>query len=361
MTKKMIRKFIGCMVTCMFLVSSLTACGNKDQGQDAISYTITFMNGETTLGTATAKENSSLEATTYSAYETVEDAKFNGWYETPTFLESSKKDLATTTFTKDTILYGSFKSTQVAQDTRVWYIVGTSDKGSLKTSNWANSGVEESVRSQFQLTSTGAVTNEVAITMDLFKGDQFQIIHDWAWEDQKGYGCFTSIDDTQMENGGGLGGSSKTSNINVLMDGNYTVTLTTDPDNSAQDTLIIVRNGDPLTSPELVEEAPYMVSESTQLCVKGSWVADWSDIKELNRKDGTNTFTISMDLLAETELCFMVYDKGVDTGIVIKEENVVEEASLALLIQNGNNIKVAENGSYTFTVDLDTWSVVISK
>ena len=47
-----------------------------------------------------------------------------------------------------------------------------------------------------------------------------------------------------MESGGGLGASADTANVNVLMDGNYTITLTTNPSNKVQDTLIVTRNGD---------------------------------------------------------------------------------------------------------------------
>ena len=53
-----------------------------------------------------------------------------------------------------------------------------------------------------------------------------------------------------MEDGGGLAGTSDKANVNVLVDGNYTITLTTNPDNQAQDTLSIVRNSDPLEAPE---------------------------------------------------------------------------------------------------------------
>ena len=164
-----------------------------------------------------------------------------------------------------------------------------------------------------------------------------------------------------MESGGGLGGSANTANVNVLQDGNYTITLTTDPDNAIQDTIVVVRNGDALSAPAVEEEAAYVVSETTEISVKGSWVADWSEMKPLTRKEGTNVFTITMDLAADTELCFVVLDRGVDTGIVIKEGNVTDEASLAFLTTTGNNIKVVADGSYTFTVDADAQSVTITK
>lgn len=358
---KNLKHLIRMMTVSVLLIASLSACSSGNKSDDKAIYTITFLNGDTTLGTVEVEGNATLDASKYASYETIEDAEFNGWFETPTFLESSKKDLKAATFTKDTTLYGSFKSTKVTEDTRVWYIAGTSEKGILKESNWAGSEVEDSIKSKLQLSPTGKATNEFAITTDLFQGDQFQMIHDWAWDGQKGYGCFTTIDNTQMESGGGLGGSADTSNVVVLQDGNYTITLTTDPDNSAQDTITIVRNGDPLTAPVVEEKTAYTVSENTGVSIKGSWVEDWSDVKELERTEGTDEFSITMDLPANTELCFVVLDKGEDAGIVIKEENVKDEASLVLLTTTGNNIKVTEKGSYTFTVDAAAQTVIITK
>ena len=165
-----------------------------------------------------------------------------------------------------------------------------------------------------------------------------------------------------MENGGGLGDTSSTSNVNVIMDGNYTITLTTDPSNEAMDTLVVTRNGDTVNAPvEVKEDEAYVVSDSTQLMIKGSWVADWSDVRELTREEGTNIFTITMELEADTEVCFMVYDNGENTDIVLKEGDVIEETSLALMKSNGNNIQVAEAGNYTFTVDADNMSVTLTK
>lgn len=369
--KKQIKKIMGIAAASVLLLSALSGCGKTETGADggatvkaseAAEITVTFMNGEEQLGTAKARSGELLAEADYAGYESVADTEFQGWFETPGFLESSRKDLTSTTFDKDTTLYGSFKSTVVNADTRVWYIAGTSSKGPLQDNNWGNSSVEEAVREQFRMQETGDVQNEFEITIDLYAGDQFQIIHDWAWEGQKGFGCFTDIDATQMENGGGLGGSADTSNVNVIMDGNYTITLTTDPDNGAMDTLTVTRNGDTVNVPvEAKEEEAYVVSDTTQLMVKGSWVADWSDVRELTREDGTNIYTITLELEAGAEVCFMVYDNGENTDIVLKEGNVTDEASLALMKSNGNNIQVAEAGSYTFTVDADNMSVTLTK
>ena len=270
--------------------------------------------------------------------------------------------MATATFEEDTTLYGSFKSTDVTEDTRLWYIVGTGASSELAASSWAGA-VDDSVKESCQLKATGNAANEFAITLNLYAGDQFQIIHDWAWDGQKGYGCFTTIDDTQMENGGGLSGSDSKSNINVIMDGNYTITLTTDPDNELMDTLTIVRNGDATAEAEKTDEkegTTYTVSDATGIVVKGSWVSDWSENKDLTRVDGTNTFTITMDLDAGIELYFMVWDNGTDTGLGMNATAVTDDASKALL-EEAYNIKVKDAGTYTFTVDADTMTITVTK
>ncbi len=351
--KKKFVKVLGLLTACMLMV---TACGGTKE-----EITVTFMNGEETLGTVTGTAGDVLEG--YEAYESVADTEFLGWFETPSFLESSKKDLATATFDADATLYGSFKSTNVAEDTRVWYVVGDGLSPILANSAWAGADADEAAKEACKLMPTGNVTNEFSVTLDLYAGDQFQIIHDWAWDGQRGFGYFTTIDTTQMEAGGGLAETNEKSNINVIMDGNYTITLTTDPDNEAQDTLVIVRNGDVTAVAEAVvveEEAPYEVTEATGIVVKGSWVADWSENKDLVREEGTNLFAITMELDAGTELYFMVFDNGEDTGLGMNAESVVDDASKALL-EEAYNIKVAEAGSYTFTVDAETMTITVAK
>ena len=363
MKKQSTSKLIA-VILALILALSLCACekgGNGDSGSGSgqgtpAEYTVTFMNGDTKLGEVKVAEGG--KASGYEAFESQPDSEFLGWFETPTFLESSKKDLSTLTVTGDMTLYGSFKSTNVAEDTRAWYIVGASTSGGiLAGSNWANAGVAEADREAFRLQPTGNAVNEMSITLDLYSGDQFQVVHDWQWDRQKGFGAFTQIDETQMANGGGLGGSSDKSNVNVIMDGNYTVTLTTDPDNPVQDTMTIVRNGDPVSAPQVFAPGP-----ETTVSVKGSWVEDWSDLKELTRAEGDGyVFSIEMELDAGTQLCFMVFDGGVDTGLVLKDENVTDEASRALLGDAGGNIIVADAGTYTFTVDAGTMGVTVAK
>jgi hypothetical protein len=372
--KKLEKVFLaGSLALAMFGIV-LTGCGNTagsdngnteqavetEQPAEAANITVTFMEGETTLGTVETAAGVALDASAYSAFEAKEDYEFLGWYETPSFLESSKKDPSVDTFTEDTTLFGNYKKAVVTEDTRLWYLAGTSQVGPMKDNNWAGD-ISDELKESFQLKPTGNATNEFQITIDLFEGDQFQVIHDWSWDGQKGFGWFTDLDETQMESGGSLGGSAKTANVNVLVSGNYTITLTTDPDNAALDTLVVVRNGDPLTEGEAVEEEPFEVTDATNVKAKGSWVADWSEWRELERVDGTNTFTVTMDLDADVELGFSVFQGDEDTGIFLKEENVSDDASKAIIAETGNNIKTTEAGSYTFTVNLDDMSVTVAK
>ncbi|MCR5773415.1 MAG: hypothetical protein K6G87_19510 [Butyrivibrio sp.] len=255
MNKNLVRLVTG--ISCITLLcASLVGCSGaatgSAAGESSTAYdatdnsqqiTVTFMEGDTELGTASANAGEVLSPDSYSSFEAKDGSEFLGWYEAPSFIEASKKDLTTDTFEEDTTLYASFSASEVTEDTRKWYLAGTSQTGPLKDNAWAGDIGQELIDS-FELVPTGNAVNEFAITIDLYAGDQFQIIADWSWDTQKGYGLFTELDDTQFESGGSLGGSEEKANVDVLMDGNYTITLTTDPDNSSLDTVVVVRNGD---------------------------------------------------------------------------------------------------------------------
>lgn len=249
MNKNSVR--IATLFSCLTVAcASLTGCGNgsdTSSSADSLSttseITVTFMEGETELGTASVQAGEVLSSDSYSDYENKEGSEFLGWYEAPSFIEASKKDLTTDTFEEDTTLYASFSAKELTEDLRKWYLAGTSQTGPLKDNAWAGD-IGQDLIDSFELVPTGNAINEFAITIDLYEGDQFQIIADWSWDVQKGYGLFTDLDETMFASGGSLGGSEQKANVDVLMDGNYTITLTTDPDNSSLDTIVIVRNGD---------------------------------------------------------------------------------------------------------------------
>lgn len=357
---KKVKRFLV-LLTCLAMVMGMAACGKpaEDDEVEVAKVKVTFMRGDVTLGTVEAESGKTLDSAFYTSYETADDATFLGWFGTPTYLEASKQDLASATFEEDTTLYGCFQSTQVAEDTRLWYIVGASSKGALAESSWAGS-VDDTVKAKFQLVATGNATNEFSITIDLYAGDQFQIIHDWQWNEQHGFGYLEDYDTEQFANGGGLSGSDNGSNVNVMADGNYTITLTTNPDDAAMDKVVIVRNGDAKAAEEVVVEEPkFEVKENTGVKVKGSWVSDWSELKDLTKvSDGV--FEITMELAAGTEVYFSVFEDDTDTGFGLKAENVADDASKALL-KEAYNVTVAEDGTYTFTVDLNAYTISVTK
>ncbi|MBR1742472.1 MAG: hypothetical protein IJ733_11530, partial [Lachnospiraceae bacterium] len=141
---KGIKKFMASALCSVSMAALLLGCGADSEKKDAESsavekseITITFMNGDMVLGTAAAKAGETLSSDSYKEYEQVEGAEFKGWYETPTFIDPSLKDLSKDTFEESTTLYGNFAGSEASEDTRKWYIAGTSEKGSLKENNWA--------------------------------------------------------------------------------------------------------------------------------------------------------------------------------------------------------------------------------
>lgn len=353
-------KVLSKILVLVMSMSLLAACGKEEKAE----YTITLMNGETVLGSVKATEGETLDASSYSDFENQTDYSFNGWFATPSFMEQSAYDLSTVTFTEDITLYGNFISTAFVEDTHTYYIVGDSTNGGiLKGSQWAGDLSDED-KATYQLVRTQDDKNEFAVTIDLYAGDMFQVISDWQWDGQHGYGYVKDTDASIVESAGGLSDSNLKANISIIQDGNYTVTLSTDMENSDRDAIVVVRNSDPIVAldgAQVAEEPGSLTGENVNIRVKGSWVSDWSDIKNLENVAGTSDWTITMDLEADTELCFAGYDGDTDTGMIMKEANVTDEASLALLSLNGNNIKVTETGSYTFTVSADDLSVIISK
>lgn len=367
--KKLARK-LSLLLVCV-LCLSMFACGKDDDKEE---YTITFMNGDKEIGKVTVEEGATIDKADVDKFANQDGFVLKGWYGAASFLEESKLDLATATFDKDKNVYGDFRSTNVKEDTKKYYIVGQSKehKGELEGSQWAGASVSDTDKEKYLLKKADGV-NEFSITMDLYEKDMFQIIADWKWDTQIGNGYVVSPDDTLYKAGeGGLNADPKKSNTEIVKEGNYTITLTTDPDNEGATEVKIVRNGDPKVAREAgaVEQettaAPAATAGLTgtdpNVRTKGSWKSDWSDIKKLTKVDGTNNWTITMDLTKDTELCFAGYDGDKDTGLIMKEPNVKDDASKKLLTStSGNNIKVAADGSYTFTVNGDTLDVTITK
>lgn len=337
---------------CVVMFFCLTACGQK-KGSDVSpgssepksEVTLVFKDNLTKL--TQFKVNEGELVTGYEEFENKEGFEFLGWYETPSFLEASKKDLTKDTFSENTVLYGCWKSLVKTEDLREFYVVGEGSSPVLKASSWAGSDVSDEDKEACKLSRTENV-NEYTITLDLFKDDMFQIIYDWQWDGQYGFGKVSSYDASCVESGGGLSGEASKANISVLMDGNYTITLITDVDTPALDEFAIVRNGDP-KGEKAKEDAPFSVSEKSTVVMKGSWVLDWSENIEMEPTDEEFVFCVTKELDEGTELYFMIWDDGKDTGIGMNASNVTEDSKA--LLEDAYNVKVKEAGKYTFTAD----------
>lgn len=362
--KHFLKKLMVTAMSAMILMGLTAGCGSTDSSEE--KYVISFYNADKLLGTVEIASGQVMDASAYEVYAAQEGFELTGWYGTKTFIDASLVDLGAATFTEDTNLYGKFKSTDLKEDIRKWYIVGESDRGSIKVTKFGGS-VDDSIKEGFLLTSTGDGSNTFVITLDLFAEDAFQVIPEWSFDEQRGFGYVKEYDAADAESGYSQSGDDKKANIKVLRDGNYTVSITTDPENGAMDEIKIVRNSDTLTNPEIAEEKPaeeaipFTCTDTTEVKIKGSWVSDWSEFRELSREEGTNVFTITTNLDADTQFGAEIFDQGEDAGIFMASDAVKDETSKSLLNTAEKNITIASAGSYTITVDLDAMTITISE
>ena len=204
---------------------------------------------------------------------TPSEGEFVGWYLTPTF--SRIYDFKTA-LTEDTTLFGAVSIYE--EDTRVFYLAGAGTSPILSTSSWGDNPTDA-----HKLTKE-ANKNVFTITADFYANDQFQITSfketetdPYAWDWQYGVGYIINASELAdiVEGAGGITASNRKSNIKILQDGNYTITLKTYPDHidpegtehiNNLDNITIKRNGDP------VEEKP----ETTYAYyIKGKNITNW--------------------------------------------------------------------------------------
>lgn len=156
---------------------------------------------------------------------------FVGWYATP---QMSRKYDFGVQITENTDLYAGFVS--YVEDTRTFAVVGSGESPVLVESNWGE--VIGAAQTMTKEENGGA--NSYTITLDLEAGDQFQFAINGSWEDQRGFGYMTTIEQDGVEyfkNSGGIGETSaKKANIEVAVSGKYTFTLTTYPGEDIYDT-----------------------------------------------------------------------------------------------------------------------------
>lgn len=200
-----------------------------DREKTAAGYEVTYYDsdGTTVLERKAVADGECAEEFTPEK----EGYTFVAWYATP---QMSRKYDFGARITEDIDLYAGFVS--YVEDTRTFAVVGSGESPVLAESNWG----EVIGAAQTMTKEENGEANSYTITLDLEAGDQFQFAINGSWEDQRGFGYMTTIEQDGVEyfkNSGGIGETSaKKANIEVAVSGNYTFTLTTYPGEDIYDT-----------------------------------------------------------------------------------------------------------------------------
>ncbi len=379
----------------------LTACGSNDSAQEssqsaeveesqensgeetnkeeaggesqAATYMVTFYDsdGATVLDTVEVEDGAFLE----EFVPEKEGYIFAGWYATPKM--SHRFDFSAA-ITEDTSVFAGFVS--YVEDTRTYAIVGSGKSPVLLESSWGQVIGD----AQTMTKEDNAEANIYTITLDLEAGDEFQLAINSAWENQRGYGYLTTIEQDGKEyfaNSGGLGDTGvKRSNIKVAVSGNYTLTLTTYPGEDLYDTnasnysednkeCFNMNPYDTITWTYNGEASENNVEIQTDYYIKGAIITNWEDVysdeTKFVEKDGVLTLTVELEEGDEFMFTSLVTADGTESvgTEYIRYTNIAEDDTDSLSYVTGTdsaNLVAATSGEYTFTYDPSTQILTVS-
>lgn len=243
-----------------------------------------------------------------------------------------------------TITYDpTFSGEYVVNDT--WYVAGTGVTEPLKSSNFGY-GLTDAQK----LTKIDDYTYE--ITMDIAKGDMFQIVGNSS------YGYSHSITDLVNPVLDGVEYFYKAEdNIACRINGNYTITLHLDPKSPLGDSVTWVRNG------EIIQEftADYDVYMKK--------APDWTLSPRYQTSEGKVEIKAWLD--AGIEFCFVYYDLNTPTdevgsysnpGITITSQMLGTTGEFNANISNqtgNNNFECLKAGYYTILIDYSEGAPIV--
>lgn len=384
------KKLIMELFTFSMLVSGMvgiTGCGSTEEiaqtereaqitaavADISASHTVTYYDsdGKTVLNTVEIADGETLEETDGEK----DGSTFIGWFATPNM--THRFDFSEP-IVEDTSLFAGFVS--YTEDTRSFAILGSGKSPVLLESNWGATIGEAQMLSKEESTEA----NVYSITLDLQEGDQFQFAINSSWENQRGYGYLTTIEQDGTEyfkNAGGLGETGvKRANIEVAIAGNYTFTLTTYPaediyetDNAnyteerkenfnlnPYDTIEWTYNGEATESAE---------ESQTDYYIKGAAITDWkddySDAYKFTEKNGI--YSLEITLTEGDEFMFTSLITSGDTESVgneyIRYSNIAADDTESLSYVTGTesqNLIANEVGTYIFTYNPATQVLTVS-
>lgn len=320
------------LTLCLLLTVALAAC------QDQVTLTLYDNDGETVLHTIKVNRGG---VATKPQDPTRDGMTFKGWFITPT---NAKEFDFTKPLDEDAKAYAQWQSANY-QDSRDWVLVG--DMNGWK----ATAG--------YHFTKVASKGNEYTLTVDVDLGDAFKctvlnadgvLDYNNATGANVGFGLLQNPGDN-FEGADAFGDAPR--NIIAKQAGNYTFTLTTDPENS-NNSLSAVRNGDKIGGNQ-------PTGAITTYYLKGNLITSWKDFigstTTLNQSaTDDKIYTLEVYLPANDEFMFasVVTEDGVTTPgtATIKGVNL-DDASKALFEGTGN-MKTKEAGLYTFTYNSET-------
>lgn len=350
--------------------SSSTPANTSSSVKEDEKVTVKYVNGETVL--KEEEVDSGTVITEWDPTGTVTD-EFFGWYGEPTLTHAFD---FTAAIVEDTTIFGSFVGYQ--KDERHWGIAGSGTASILASSNWGKVFNEE-----HYLENVSTDTKNIfEITVNLFANDQFQFTSpvitesSVSWGHQRGAGYLEEPTKDGVEYftvGGSLGGDNSTANITVAKDGKYKFTLNTYPKGDffkggTTNTYDNRSYYDTITYEYLGECEEIRAEVETTFYMKGELITGWGDYVNNNtamtNSNGKATLA-NVYLLAADQFMFASKNKNVATGevsdgnVYIKGANLTE-ASKAL-VSGENNMKVNEDGYYTFVYDVEAASLEVTK
>ena len=369
--KKRKLKTLLCVTIILTMIMAMMGCGTTDNEkkddttEGAKKVTVTFYDSD---GTTVLKTEEIEKGATVSRYVPEKtDYIFVDWFATPSM--GHRFDF-NTAIEEDTSVFAGFVSYK--EDTRDFYIVGSGKSELMLQSSWGNN-----ITDAHKMTKANG-ENVYTITLDLEAGDQFQFVINESWHDQRGYGYLTAIEQDGVQyfsNSGGLGETStKRSNMEIKVSGNYTFTLTTYP---AEDTYETTNASYSEDNKECFNINPYDTIEFkyngesqgtssdivTDYYIKGAVITGWEDKYEDNLKftNNDNIYTLQIQLEEGDEFLFttLVSSNGVSSvgTEYVRYTNIDEAdtASLELLDSSeGYNMITKATGNYTFTYNAET-------
>lgn len=365
-------------LTCIGLV----ACTPDDEGEgEGTSYTVTYV--DITADNAQLKTEEVAAGGTATEWTPEKEGYvFAGWYATPSM--SHEYDFSKA-ITADTTIYGYFTEDTFEEDTRTFYILGSSSDPNSILYGTNYKLVDEEKQVLTKADKSGV--NEYSITLDMYVGDAFQIALNSDFENQRGFGYMDSdAAEGYFENKGNfLESNTLKSDIQVVQAGNYTLTLTTHPwsdqyetdheyyteenkenyNYNVTDTITFVRNGDPVVAPD---------SAPIDIRIKGSYITGWEHITTdeftMVYDEDNDVYTYSHEIVAGDS--FMFYNFVTEVGEDGEEHTTIgsisintscvdaEKSDIEYLDMTQGNITVNTSGTYSFVYDRNTNKVVVT-